>query len=252
MVKVYIVDDSVLFVGELMLTVPWEKLGAQVVGSAHDADTAERDIREKRPDIVITDIAMPRRDGLNLIESLQDLQDIEYILVSAYPRFEYALKAIKLKIADYFLKPFDDEEFNQAIERVIQKVTSGGKARRSELQMKIALPDASNIQNHYLVDAIRYMDEHYAEELSSAQMAQMLYISESYLGKLFRRNLNVSFTEYLNYIRIRKAMVLLKSSDMMVYEVAECVGFSDYRYFATMFRKYTGISPSQYKSSLRG
>ena len=79
-----------------------------------------------------------------------------------------------------------------------------------------------------------------------------MFISESYLSKLFRWNLNTSFGEYLSYLRIRKAMHLLKSTDLKIYEVSEQVGFSDHRYFATMFRKYVGISPSQYKSSVKG
>ena len=70
MVGVYIVDDSKLFVNELTLTVPWAELGCRVVGSAVNAFDAEREIRERRPDLVITDISMPERSGLELIERL--------------------------------------------------------------------------------------------------------------------------------------------------------------------------------------
>ena len=251
MIKVYIVDDSVLFVSELALTVPWEKLGAQVVGSAYDADTAEREIRALRPELVITDIAMPGRDGLNLIESLADLPGTEFILISAFPRFEYALKAIKLKTADYFVKPFDDDEFCQAIERVVSRIISA-QQNQAEEDLAIAAAESPRIQNAHLARAVQYMDVHFAEELSAAQVAKAMFISESYLSKLFRWNLNTSFGEYLSYLRIRKAMHLLKSTDLKIYEVSEQVGFSDHRYFATMFRKYVGISPSQYKYSVKG
>ena len=87
MVGVYIVDDSKLFVNELTLTVPWAELGCRVVGSAVNAFDAEREIRDSRPDLVITDISMPERSGLELIERLGDLDGMEFILISAYSRF---------------------------------------------------------------------------------------------------------------------------------------------------------------------
>lgn len=83
-------------------------------------------------------------------------------------------------------------------------------------------------------------------------MAKELFILESNLTKRFRKELNTSFSEYLNYTRIRKAMSLLKQPEAKVYEVAEKTGFSDPTYFATMFRKFVGISPSQYKNSAKG
>lgn len=82
-------------------------------------------------------------------------------------------------------------------------------------------------------------------------MAKALFISESYLSKCFRRELNTSFKEYLNYIRIRKAMLLFRTTDLKIYEVAEQTGFGTPKYFATIFRKLAGITPTQYRNSVR-
>ena len=72
------------------------------------------------------------------------------------------------------------------------------------------------------------------------------------MSKQFRRELNTSFSEYLNYVRIRRSMQLLRATDMMVYEVSLATGFSDPKYFATMFRKYVGVSPRRYKAGESG
>ena len=240
MVGVYIVDDSKLFVNELTLTVPWAELGCRVVGSAVNAFDAEREIRDSRPDLVITDISMPERSGLELIERLGDLDGMEFILISAYSRFEYALKAIKLNTADYFVKPFDDEEFYAAIRKMAERIE----------QKRGAEPPKTT--GGYLEAAVQYVDAHYAEEISAASVAKALFISESYLSKQFRRELNTSFSEYLNYVRIRRSMQLLRATDMMVYEVSLATGFSDPKYFATMFRKYVGVSPRRYKAGESG
>lgn len=240
MVGVYIVDDSRLFVNELALTTPWEELGCRLVGSAVNAFDAEREIRARRPDLVITDISMPERSGLELIERLSDLDGIEFILISAYSRFEYALKAIKLNTADYFVKPFDDSEFYAAIRKMAQQI----EKKRSSAPVKP--------QGGYIEEAVQYIDAHFSEEISAASVAKALFISESYLSKQFRRELNTSFSEYLNYVRIRRAMQLLRETDMMIYEVSLETGFSDPKYFATTFRKYAGVSPRRYKAGESG
>lgn len=147
MVKVYLVDDSVLFLNELTLTVPWERMDCKVVGSALEAETAEREIREMRPDLIITDISMPGRDGLAMVESLADIPGPEFIIVSAYPKFEYAFRAIKLKTADYFVKPFDDEEFYRAIKRVAQRISArqAGRRRRAPPAGNLFRPHAQRL-----------------------------------------------------------------------------------------------------------
>ncbi|HIS86017.1 MAG TPA: helix-turn-helix domain-containing protein [Candidatus Faecivicinus avistercoris] len=249
MVKVYLVDDSVLFLNELTLTVPWERMDCKVVGSALDAETAEREIREMRPDLIITDISMPGRDGLEMVESLADIPGPEFIVVSAYPKFEYAFRAIKLKTADYFVKPFDDEEFYRAVERVAQRISARQRAAADASRLPGIY--SGHTHNNYIEAALQYVDDHYAEDLSAASVAKALFISESYLSKCFRRELNTSFKEYLNYIRIRKAMLLFRTTDLKIYEVAEQTGFGTPKYFATIFRKLAGITPTQYRNSVR-
>ena len=248
MVKVYIVDDSILFLNELTLTVPWERMDCKVVGSALEAETAEREIRKMRPDLIITDISMPGRDGLQMVESLADIPGPEFIIVSAYPKFEYAFRAIKLKTADYFVKPFDDEEFYRAIERVVERIN----ARQRDSAGALCPPGShsGHAHNNYIEEALQYIDDHYAEALSAASVAKALFVSESHLSKCFRRELNTSFKEYLNYVRIRKAMHLLRTTDFKIYEVSDRTGFDSPKYFATIFRKLVGITPTQYRNSV--
>ena len=252
MITVYLVDDSEVFVTELILTVPWAQLQCQVVGSALEASTAENEILTLKPDLVITDISMPGRDGLKLIQSLQEkMPELEFILVSAYAKFEYAFKAIKLGTADYFVKPFDDEEFYAAIQRVAERILTRKKENTNH-EVQSMEEKVDDTQPYYLKEALKIIDERYQEKLSAASIAKELFISESYLCKLFRQEMDTSFTEYLVYIRVRKAMGMIKNTSMKFYEIAEATGFGDSAWFATQFRRITGISPSQYKASVKG
>lgn len=187
MVTVYLVDDSEVFVTELVLTVPWEQLQCQVVGSALEASTAEREILTLKPDLVITDISMPGRDGLKLIQSLQErMPDLEFILVSAYSKFEYAFKAIKLGTADYFVKPFDDEEFYSAIQRVVDRILVRRKENANDKEQFMG-EKADDIQPYYLKEALKIIDERYQEKLSAASIAKELFIQKAICVSCFVR-----------------------------------------------------------------
>jgi two-component system, response regulator YesN len=102
-----------------------------------------------------------------------------------------------------------------------------------------------------ILDFKEYVARHYADKgLSLGKAAGRLSISESYLSKLLRRRIGTSFVEYLSDYRIARARELLASSDMLSYEVAEAVGYPDARYFASIFKKRTGMTPSEYRKSM--
>jgi Response regulator containing CheY-like receiver domain and AraC-type DNA-binding domain len=102
-----------------------------------------------------------------------------------------------------------------------------------------------------VLDFKELIARHYADKsLSIGAAAARLSISESYLSKLLRRKLGTSFVEYLSAYRIERAKELLAASDMRSYEVAEAVGLSDARYFASLFKKCSGMTPSEYRESM--
>jgi len=103
-----------------------------------------------------------------------------------------------------------------------------------------------------ILDFKDFISRRYAEPgLSIGIVAERLYISESYLSKLIRRMLGTSFVDYLAEYRVERAKELLASSDMMGYEVAEVVGYADARYFGALFKRRTGVTPSEYRKTLR-
>ena len=86
------------------------------------------------------------------------MPELEFILVSAYAKFEYVFKAIKLGTADYFVKPFDDEEFYAAIQRVAERILTRKKENtNSEVQSMEEKVD--DTQPYYLKEALKIIDE---------------------------------------------------------------------------------------------
>lgn len=97
--------------------------------------------------------------------------------------------------------------------------------------------------------AIQYIDEHYQYPLTISQMSHMCYVSETYFSRWFKQMTKKTFVEYVNYVRIEHATVLLINSDYTVTQVAMMVGFSSTSYFIRQFKKFKGgCSPKRYRS----
>ncbi len=114
-------------------------------------------------------------------------------------------------------------------------------------QTKELLSNAPETQNKLVEHTTRYIKEHLSQPLSLEIIAGELHISPSHLSRTFKKICGDSLTEYINKTRIAKAQELLRSSDSLTYEVAEMVGYHDPTYFSSIFRRYTGTSPSEYR-----
>lgn len=249
MYRVFIVDDAALVRKELVLTTPWEELGCVVIGQAEDGRAALQQITQLNPDIVITDIKMPYMGGLELIHELKEQgSEAEFILISAYSEFEYALDAIKLEVLNYILKPISDEELAQTIKKTIRRIS---EKQKTNIRSDLFSFNTSSVNAH-LRNAIAYIRSHYQEDLSIKEVAAVLYISESYLGKLFKMEINTTFVEYVTKVRIYESLELLKNKNMPIYEVSEQVGYKDYRYYGLLFKKMMGITPKEYQKKSSG
>ncbi len=100
-----------------------------------------------------------------------------------------------------------------------------------------------------LVDEITvYLLEHYGEDLNQKSVAQMFYVSRSYLSKIFKAKTGRGFNEYLNKIRIEQAKACLKTTALPVTEIAFNCGFNDSNYFSKIFKKTEGVSPLNYRN----
>lgn len=253
MYQVYIVDDAVLTRKALALTVPWDQWDCVVVGTGENGEKALEEISRLLPDIVITDIRMACMNGLELIDKCRNANlNIQFIIISGYNEFEYAQKAMKLEVLDYILKPIDDEELHQAIIKAIRRLEESSEKRRNDQEngtgdWKLRINYDEKNLNAYLRQALEYVQEKYNQDLSVRIIAGFLNISESYLAKLFKVELNLTFLEYLTRVRIRKAVELMKDKNMPIYEIAERVGYKDYRHFSTIFKKYMGVGPKEYQ-----
>lgn len=102
-----------------------------------------------------------------------------------------------------------------------------------------------------VIEVQKYINRNYNnEDLSISEIANNLGISQTYLIRLFKRELRMTFADYLTNVRIKKAIILMRDPSLKLYEIAELIGYSTQHYFSNVFKKHVGISPQDYKLGL--
>ena len=138
--KVVIVEDNPTTVLSLVKTIDWDVMKCEVAGTAGDGESGGVMIRQLKPDIVLTDIRMPVKSGLDMIaEVREDVPDCRFVIITGYDEFQYASQAIKLGVFDYLLKPIDNEE-------VMRTVRRAAAVTRRQMENDVALEQAENLK----------------------------------------------------------------------------------------------------------
>ncbi len=261
MIKIIVVEDETLVKKGLILTTDWQKYGCEVVGEASNGLEGMNAIARLKPDIVITDVRMPGLDGIGMIKQAKsDGLKPEFIIISGYSEFEYARQAVKLGVRDFLTKPIDDEDLDRALLNTCVAVRD--KLRIDKIQNKMDDISDSRVMlfkeymfdegkgDDYVTRAVRHISQNYQKDISVKSVADSLFISESYLSRLFKTTVGQTFGDYLTYYRIKKACELLRRPDGKIYEVANLIGYKDQRYFSAIFKKLVGVTPKEFREKL--
>ena len=107
--------------------------------------------------------------------------------------------------------------------------------------------------NKLIEQALEYIEEHlYEQNLTLKSIASKIYVNESYLSRIFKRETGEGLIEYITRKRIEQSIHLLNTTDLKAYEIAEQIGINDPHYFSICFKKQVGVTIKEYKKSLMG
>ena len=253
MYKVLIVEDEDIIRKGLIFMTDWLRAGCVVVGEAADGEEGLARIQALRPDIVITDVRMPLKSGLQMLEESIEAYAYEAIIISGYGEFEYAQKAISLNVTEYLLKPIDFDQLYQTLDKLTNKIATKQRVRDYLQAMEGISTDSIldarimyNCQNEYVQKLLDHIRAFYPQHISLNELSTAYGFSSTYLNTKFKQETNYTFNDFLNRYRVLQAVKLLKQDKLKVYEIAEAVGFQDYKYFNQVFKKYAGCAPGKF------
>ncbi len=226
MIRILIADD------EQIERMALEKKLKKLFGETCEVQSAEngREVLECysvwKPQILILDVRMPGISGLEAAEKIRETdRDCSIIFLTAFDEFSYAKKAISVRALDYILKPADDRELNA-----------------STAEPKEAPEQEDRI--------LSYVKAHFAEDLSVQDVAGHFGYADAYFCRIFKQHFGKSFVSYLTDYRIERAKEKLGEKETNIREVGQTVGYADPNYFAKVFRRVTGMSPTEYQSRM--
>ncbi|GEN36312.1 AraC family transcriptional regulator [Aneurinibacillus danicus] len=126
----------------------------------------------------------------------------------------------------------------------------GRKARRTPPYERLSLRYYEEItKDEQLQKCIEYIGKHYTENLSVGQVAAQINLSVPYFSRLFKKETGRSFVYYVTFVRIQRAVWLLRHTNLTIEQIAEELGFNTPNYFSCTFKKYAGLSPSEYRAT---
>lgn len=220
--------------------------------TVYDGQTAYQTACDENPDIIVSDVMMPGMNGYELCKAIKEdisVSHIPIILLSARNDDESRKYGYMLGADSYLDKPF---EMDQLVEKILNKLYNRLQTQKHYHQIGIhPVPEENDLSK---ADSLFMEKLHQAinDNLDNAQLnipflCNQIGISRASLYNKLKAIAGMGANDYINKIRIERAMKLIKETNLNFTEISEKVGFASPRYFSTAFKQYTGKTPTQFK-----
>ena len=287
MLRLLIADDEVIERKVLYKTLQKNVGDQCVIFQAENGRQALRVYEEEKIQIAILDIEMPGINGIEAAQKIREKdKECCIIFLTAFDEFSYAKKAITVRALDYLLKPYDEQELMLVVEEAMRlaaefqanrqeagyqanRPASGYQASRPAAGHQASQPagpgqknelpetglsvgddmeDGGHVRLSKVTEIIsHYIETNYMYDISMQDLARHMNYSEAYFCKLFKQCFNKNFTSYLTEYRVVEAKRMLAMPTVNVKDIGRAVGYSDSNYFAKVFKRITGQSPTEYR-----
>ena len=239
--NIILVDDETAMLDILQQVIQWEELGIKKVYTARNAEQAKELLQEKKIDITLCDIEMPKESGLDLIEWIQGLYpSVVNIILTGHADFNYARNAISLGVYRFLLKPVSFEEVEQTVRDAVEKIESELVSGDNKTQGK----ELSAVE-----EVKKYLEKHYNEVITRNDVESLVHLNRDYINREFKEATGYTLMEYIHYCRVCAAKKLLRETQDSVSEICIKIGYDHPAYFSKIFKKRTGLSPLEYRNS---
>jgi YesN/AraC family two-component response regulator len=208
-------------------------------------------MRANHVDIAFLDLEMPGMTGLELLRKIRlEFPNVYCVILTMHQDFGYVQEALRQGALDYVLKvELEPESFDDVLGRILRRMQQDRSPGERQEQV-YALDGDGECSAEILrciQKAVRIIHEEPGTHLTAADVARRVNMSRSYFSLCFKKATGKSFNSYFRAARIEQAKEMLLNSRSSVKWIASACGFSDERYFSTIFRHHTGMLPREFR-----
>ena len=205
---------------------------------------------EQLPDLVITDLMMPKMDGVELCEKLKTderTSHIPVIMLTAKTSVEDRIEGLETGADDYLTKPFNIKELRVRVKNLIEQRQKLRERFRKELMLEPREIAVTSADERFIIQTLEIIEKNMSDQDFSVELlGSELAMSRMQLFRKIKALTDQSPSEFIRTIRLKRAAHLIKSNFGNLAEITYEVGFNNPSYFAKCFRELYGVAPSEY------
>jgi len=207
--------------------------------------------RMEHPDLIISDVMMPVHDGLQFCQIIKkdfDTSHIPFILLSARAMVSDKIKGIETGADAYLEKPFNKKLLQSHVDNLLRSRSLLKKRFREEIQIRPSEMKMASLDEQFIEKTINTIEKNLDDEtLDAEKLSREIGVSRIQLYRKTKALTGQTVNQFIRSVRLKKAAELLKEQDNPVSEIAYMVGFSAPNHFASYFKDYFGITPTEYR-----
>lgn len=219
--------------------------------TANDGEEAAQIILDQLPDIILCDVMMPKMDGYELCRKIKSdirTSHIPIILLTAKSSEENQYSGIEAGADDYISKPFNIDMLTLKISKIIERQKKNQHNFKKKIEISPSEIEIMTMDEKFVKKAISIVEENMSNaDFLVEDLCREMAMSRVYFYKKILALTDKSPSEFIRFIRLKRAANLLEKSQMFVNEIAFQVGFNDPKYFRKYFKEEFGVTPNEYK-----
>lgn len=207
--------------------------------------------RVEHPDLIISDIMMPEHDGIQFCQIIKtdfDTSHIPFILLSAKAKVSDKIKGIEIGADAYLEKPFNNKLLQSHIDNLLRSRKQLRKIFREEIQIQPSEMKMASLDEQFISKAVELIEKYIEDEkLDAEKLAREVGVSRIQLYRKIKALTGQTVNQFIRSIRLKQAARFLSDHQLTVSEIAYKSGFSAPNHFASYFKEYFGMTPTEYR-----
>jgi two-component system response regulator YesN len=240
MYSMFIVEDEYEIRQGISNYFPWDELGFHIAGEAENGQQALDFLKDQSVDVILCDIKMPIKSGLELARELyNDNSKVKIVFLTGHKDFDYVKEALVYGAKGYIVKPTKYRELAEVFGKIKEELDR-------ETKSAVPIPKPQGDEEVLICRIKSYVQEHYRTACLK-DVAQIVHMNPYYVSTYFKKKTGQSFSDYVLAVKMAKAAEYLADPQYKTYQISELVGYGNPKNFSKSFKAFYGKNPREFR-----